>query len=132
MATRVGLAVARAAPLRPAVLYFGDDDNTYSLGLFETIRKVQRVSAHCFKCLRSTHRNKRAAHKPSMIAYGAQRSGWLHVKVGVWPVGLVGGLRWEGPVVSGGKVTGWHSGFDTNSRAFPVDMAGFGVNLYGC
>ncbi|XP_076828327.1 galactosylgalactosylxylosylprotein 3-beta-glucuronosyltransferase 3 [Brachyhypopomus gauderio] len=73
-----------------AVVYFADDDNTYSLQLFEEMRHTQRVS--------------------------------------VWPVGLVGGMRFERPVVEDGRVVGFHTGWRP-SRPFPIDMAGFAVSL---
>lgn len=51
-------------------------------------------------------------------------------KVGIWPVGLVGGLMVERPIIdtASGKVTGWNSHWRPE-RDFPVDMAGFAVNL---
>ncbi|KAL4623020.1 galactosylgalactosylxylosylprotein 3-beta-glucuronosyltransferase 3-like [Arapaima gigas] len=73
-----------------AVVYFADDDNTYSLQLFEEMRWTQRVS--------------------------------------VWPVGLVGGMRYERPVVEQGRVVRFHTGWRP-SRPFPLDMAGFAVSL---
>ncbi|KAK9688133.1 Glycosyltransferase family 43 [Popillia japonica] len=73
------------------VVYFLDDDNTYSVKLFDEIRKVR--------------------------------------KVGVWPVGLVGGLNAEAPVVdTTGKVSGYKSGWKPD-RPFAIDMAGFAINL---
>lgn len=48
--------------------------------------------------------------------------------VSVWPVGLVGGLRFEGPRVQDGRVVGFHTAWEPN-RPFPVDMAGFAVAL---
>lgn len=48
--------------------------------------------------------------------------------VSVWPVGLVGGLLWEGPIVSNGKVVTWKTAWKPE-RPFPIDMAGFAVNL---
>ncbi|XP_065158364.1 galactosylgalactosylxylosylprotein 3-beta-glucuronosyltransferase I [Atheta coriaria] len=72
------------------IVYFMDDDNTYSVKLFHEISKVKRV--------------------------------------GVWPVGLVGGLNAEAPIVSGGVVTGWKTGWRSN-REFATDMAGFAINL---
>ncbi|KAF0039136.1 hypothetical protein F2P81_009620 [Scophthalmus maximus] len=72
------------------VVYFADDDNTYSLQIFEEMRSTQRVS--------------------------------------VWPVGLVGGMKYERPVVEGGKVVRFHTGWRP-SRPFPMDMAGFAVSL---
>lgn len=51
-------------------------------------------------------------------------------KVGVWPVGLVGGLMVERPIISAssGKVIGWNSHWRPE-RKFPIDMAGFAINL---
>lgn len=51
-------------------------------------------------------------------------------KVGVWPVGLVGGLNAETPIVdrTTGKVTGYRSGWLPN-RPFAIDMAGFAISL---
>ncbi|XP_060628582.2 galactosylgalactosylxylosylprotein 3-beta-glucuronosyltransferase 2 [Anolis sagrei] len=49
-------------------------------------------------------------------------------KVSVWPVGLVGGRRYERPVVEKGKVVGWYTGWRAG-RPFAIDMAGFAVNL---
>ncbi|KAF6720015.1 Galactosylgalactosylxylosylprotein 3-beta-glucuronosyltransferase 2 [Oryzias melastigma] len=72
------------------VVFFADDDNTYSLELFEEMRSTQGVS--------------------------------------VWPVGFVGGRAYERPLVSGGKVVGWYTGWRPD-RPFATDMAGFAVNL---
>lgn len=51
-------------------------------------------------------------------------------KVGVWPVGLVGGLMVEKPLCDKvtKKVTGFNSMWKPD-RPFPVDMAGFAINL---
>ncbi|XP_060532296.1 galactosylgalactosylxylosylprotein 3-beta-glucuronosyltransferase I isoform X2 [Cylas formicarius] len=74
------------------VVYFMDDDNAYSVKLFNEISKVK--------------------------------------KVGIWPVGLVGGLNAEAPIVDPktGKVTGYRSGWKPE-RPFAIDMAGFAINL---
>ncbi|XP_063772855.1 galactosylgalactosylxylosylprotein 3-beta-glucuronosyltransferase 2 [Pseudophryne corroboree] len=74
----------------PGVVFFADDDNTYSLELFQEMRTTQKVS--------------------------------------VWPVGLVGGRRYERPVVENGKVVGWYTGWRAD-RPFAIDMAGFAVSL---
>ncbi|XP_073514573.1 galactosylgalactosylxylosylprotein 3-beta-glucuronosyltransferase 3 [Phyllobates terribilis] len=78
------------SPKDRGVVYFADDDNTYSIKIFKEMRNTQKVS--------------------------------------VWPVGLVGGLRYEGPLVTGGKVIGFHTAWKTH-RPFPIDMAGFAVSL---
>lgn len=44
-------------------------------------------------------------------------------KVSVWPVGLVGGRRYERPIVENGKVVGWYTGWRAD-RPFAIDMAG--------
>jgi len=50
-------------------------------------------------------------------------------EVGVWPVGLVGGLLVEKPLINNkGKVIGWNSAWRPE-RPFPIDMAGFAINL---
>ncbi|XP_059062912.1 galactosylgalactosylxylosylprotein 3-beta-glucuronosyltransferase I [Achroia grisella] len=71
------------------VVYFMDDDNTYSLRVFEEMRKID--------------------------------------KVGVWPVGIVGGMRVEMPVVKDGKVIKFNAVWKP-FRPFPIDMAGFAIN----
>ncbi|KAG7463041.1 hypothetical protein MATL_G00191130 [Megalops atlanticus] len=77
-------------PRDAGVVFFADDDNTYSLELFEEMRSTRRVS--------------------------------------VWPVGLVGGRRYERPLVEKGRVVGWYTGWRAD-RPFAIDMAGFAVNL---
>uniref|UniRef100_A0A7E4V615 Galactosylgalactosylxylosylprotein 3-beta-glucuronosyltransferase n=1 Tax=Panagrellus redivivus TaxID=6233 RepID=A0A7E4V615_PANRE len=50
-------------------------------------------------------------------------------RVGVWPVGIVGGLIVEAPIVaSNGTVTGFTAKWKPE-RPFPIDMAAFAVNL---
>lgn len=49
-------------------------------------------------------------------------------KVSVWPVGLVGYLRYERPVVRSGKVIGWFT-YWLPDRPFAMDMAGFAINI---
>ncbi|CAK1543178.1 unnamed protein product [Leptosia nina] len=48
-------------------------------------------------------------------------------RVGVWPVGIVGGMRVEMPLVTDGKVTGYNAVWKP-FRPFPIDMAGFAIN----
>lgn len=81
----------RAEEKNKGVVYFADDDNSYSLKIFEEMR-------------------------------------WIK-KVGVWPVGLVGGLKVEKPLVNiKGQVQGFNSLW-APERPFPIDMAGFAINL---
>ncbi len=73
-------------------VYFADDDNTYSLELFEEIRTVDGVA--------------------------------------IWPVGFVGEIMVEKPLVdaAGRRVVGWNALWSPR-RPFAVDMAGFAVGL---
>lgn len=90
---RQRLAAGNSATAASAhsVVYFMDDDNTYSLELFEQMALIGRG------------------------------------KVAVWPVGLVGGLMVERPVLNDGEVIGFNSAWRPE-RPFPVDMAGFAIS----
>ena len=49
-------------------------------------------------------------------------------KISVWPVGLVGYLRYERPLVKHNKVVGWFTAWKPE-RLFATDMAGFATNI---
>ena len=49
-------------------------------------------------------------------------------KVSMFPVGLVAQLGVSTPIVRNGKVVGFYDGWIAN-RKFPIDMAGFAVNV---
>lgn len=50
-------------------------------------------------------------------------------KASVWPVGLVGGVRFEKPILdANGKVANWSTAWRPE-RPFAIDMAGFAINL---
>ena len=49
-------------------------------------------------------------------------------RVSVWPVGLVGKLRFETPILKDGKVRSFLT-YWMPERPFAMDMAGFAVNL---
>ncbi|CAG9782031.1 unnamed protein product [Diatraea saccharalis] len=91
-----GVANRRAAldwirhNVREGILYFGDDDNTIDLELFEEMRLTKKVS--------------------------------------MFPVGLIGGYGVSSPIIKDGKVAGFFDSWP-GSRTFPVDMAGFAVNI---
>lgn len=78
--------------VKNGIVYFADDDNTYSIKIFREMEKIQ--------------------------------------KVGVWPVGLVGGLMVEKPICDNitNKVIGFNAAWKPD-RPFPLDMAGFAINL---
>ncbi|XP_034947476.1 galactosylgalactosylxylosylprotein 3-beta-glucuronosyltransferase I [Chelonus insularis] len=74
------------------IVYFADDDNTYSIKLFQEMEKIKVI--------------------------------------GVWPVGLVGGLMVERPICDNktNKIIGFNSAWKPD-RPFPFDMAAFALNL---
>ncbi|KAG5673383.1 hypothetical protein PVAND_003439 [Polypedilum vanderplanki] len=74
-----------------SIVYFMDDDNSYSTELFEEMSKIERM------------------------------------RVGVWPVGLVGAMKVEKPIVENDKVVGFNSVWRPE-RPFPIDMAGFAIS----
>ncbi|CAJ0564380.1 unnamed protein product, partial [Mesorhabditis spiculigera] len=49
-------------------------------------------------------------------------------KIGIWGVGLVGGILVESPAVQKGKVVGWNVNWFAK-RKFATDMAGFAIHL---
>ena len=50
-------------------------------------------------------------------------------KVSIWPVGLSGGIKFEGPTCKDGRVTGWYAAWG-RERPYPIDMAGRKVDYY--
>lgn len=91
-----GVANRRAAlswlreNVQEGVIYFGDDDNTIDLQLFDEIRQTKKVS--------------------------------------MFPVGLIGNYGVSTPIVKDGKVVAFFDSWP-GSRTYPVDMAGFAVNI---
>lgn len=76
---------------KSGAVYFGDDDNTYDLRLFQEIRNIKQA--------------------------------------GVWPVGIVGGLIAETPILAeNGTVSGFNAVWKPE-RPFPIDMAAFAINV---
>ncbi|XP_022220357.2 galactosylgalactosylxylosylprotein 3-beta-glucuronosyltransferase P isoform X1 [Drosophila obscura] len=49
-------------------------------------------------------------------------------KVGMWPVGLVTKTGVSSPIIRNGKLDGYYDGW-IGGRKYPVDMAGFAVNI---
>jgi galactosylgalactosylxylosylprotein 3-beta-glucuronosyltransferase 2 len=49
-------------------------------------------------------------------------------RVSVWPVAFVGEIKYEKPIIKNGKVTDWFVTWG-DKRPYPIDMAGFAVNL---
>lgn len=76
-----------------SVVFFMDDDNSYSVELFAEMSKLEAG------------------------------------RVGVWPVGLVGGLMVEKPLLNPttNEVVGFNAAWRPE-RPFPIDMAGFAIS----
>lgn len=81
-----------ADPNKRSMVFFMDDDNTYSLELFSEIAKIDE------------------GH------------------VGIWPVGLVGGLLVEKPILNADNVVTGFNAVWRPERPFPIDMAGFAIS----
>ncbi|TNN65424.1 Galactosylgalactosylxylosylprotein 3-beta-glucuronosyltransferase 2 [Liparis tanakae] len=88
---------------------------------------------HCQKAGRSTSGYytgcDQAATKSYIREYSTQDPRWQMRStrgVSVWPVGFVGGRAYERPLVSGGKVVGWYTGWRPD-RPFATDMAALSV-----
>ncbi|KAE9415812.1 hypothetical protein Angca_008248 [Angiostrongylus cantonensis] len=89
--TALGWLRTQLSKAKSGAVYFGDDDNTYDLRLFNEIRSIDVV--------------------------------------GIWPVGIVGGLVAEWPILSeNGTVIGFNAVWKPD-RQFPIDMAAFAVNI---
>ena len=86
----VNWIIDKEMTLPSGIIYFGDDDNTYDLRLFEEIRMTRKVS--------------------------------------MFPVGFIGTIGFSSPIIEKSKVIGFTDYFFAN-RKFPVDMAGFAVNI---
>lgn len=76
-----------------AIVYFMDDDNSYSVELFEEMSTLKPGKIP----------------KKNIIKYLDSFSCDFPDAVGVWPVGLVGALNVEKPIVKDGKVVGFNS-----------------------
>ncbi|PWA25772.1 hypothetical protein CCH79_00001415 [Gambusia affinis] len=126
------------------VVFFADDDNTYSLELFEEAWKDQLhicsrsyQGGKGFKAVSDAQGPKRQravgmqSRKRDGSGSGSNEMFRLSTSshrmrstrgVSVWPVGFVGGRTYERPLVSGGKVVGWYTGWRPD-RPFATDMA---------
>ena len=59
---------------------------------------------------------------PSLPYHPPSQMRWTR-KVSVWPVGLSGGIKFEGPTCKDGRVTGWYAMWG-RERPYQIDMAG--------
>ena len=101
------------------MVYFADDDNTYDLRVFdEVIRREGRLGE------KREGRERRGDGRTIIImtfySFPKMRSTKM---VSVWPVGLAGGLKFEGPICSGDTVKHWYA-YWARDRKFQIDFAG--------
>ena len=89
-------------------MYFADDDNTYSLELFEEMRKINKVMheyhiSSCAILLDASSSSSSSSSTPLYMKYVLGLMSVilisLRVKVGVWMVAFSGGLLYEGPII---------------------------------
>eukprot|EP00127_Corallochytrium_limacisporum_P001628 Clim_evm2s71 gene=Clim_evmTU2s71 len=95
------------------IVYFADDDNSYDVDLFRFMR---------------TGGNARKGRESNLAGgrIGSESTGGIQ-RVGVWAVGLVGGLEYEGAWCQNGVFQNFRVGWQP-SRKFPLDMAAFAIN----
>lgn len=102
---------------RPGVLYFGDDDNTFDLRLFEEIRNTRKVTMFPVGLIGLYAVSAPVVKEVSVESFVYFRFDpkYLHRFVSICPIPQ-------------GKVIGFYDSWPS-SRQWPVDMAGFAVSL---
>ncbi|KAK6138810.1 hypothetical protein DH2020_027445 [Rehmannia glutinosa] len=105
------------------IVYFADDDNIYSLELFESIREI---SAEAMR-----YNDGYNSLKELLPTRTSSQN--LTFRFGTWPVGMLAQSKnkviVEGPVCNRSRVIGWHTNEKSKRvRRFHVDMSGFAFN----
>ncbi|KAL0678750.1 hypothetical protein Bca4012_006731 [Brassica carinata] len=118
------------------VVYFADDDNIYSLELFQSLRHIsfellveQTSIIFILLCSLSDSSVVSAMWKRVLLNLSA----YLVLRFGTWPVAMLAPSKnkaiLEGPVCNGSQVIGWHTNEKSKRlRRFHVDMSGFAFN----
>ncbi|KAK6160924.1 hypothetical protein DH2020_004305 [Rehmannia glutinosa] len=134
------------------IVYFADDDNIYSLELFESIREISCHSMDMMECRVLSDLGVSWVKPFSVVDLVSSNFGsyiskrgkvfwrvivqalcWSLCRFGTWPVGMLAQSKnkviVEGPVCSRSRVIGWHTNEKSKRvRRFHVDMSGFAFN----
>ncbi|KAL5988377.1 Pglcat2p [Asimina triloba] len=114
------------------IVYFADDDNIYSLELFDRLRDIRMLV--CQKSKESGKEGKSQKDVPLFLASPMKSNIMTSIKrFGTWPVAMLAQSKnkaiLEGPVCNGSQVIGWHTNEKSKRlRRFHVDMSGFAFN----
>lgn len=95
------------------VFYFADDDNTYDLEIFHEVSYIGLSNGYVEVIIFD------------FLLFCQMR---YTKKVSMWPVGLVTKFGLSSPIIRNGKLDGFYDGW-IGGRKYPVDMAGFAVNV---
>ncbi|RDX88034.1 putative glucuronosyltransferase, partial [Mucuna pruriens] len=136
------------------IVYFADDDNVYSLELFDALRDISHIywsstratynngvfmstTLFCqpfctsLKFYHSSFMNCVLSHV-HLYSYVPMLN-WFYSRFGTWPVAMLAPSKnkaiLEGPVCNASQVIGWHTNEKSKRlRRFHVDMSGFAFN----
>ncbi|XP_018394226.1 PREDICTED: galactosylgalactosylxylosylprotein 3-beta-glucuronosyltransferase P-like isoform X1 [Cyphomyrmex costatus] len=103
------------------VFYFADDDNTYDIELFDEVRLCVITSIYFAEDLRCVSKR---FFNMFFFFFQIRKT----KTVSMFPVGLCTKFGLSSPILKNGKFAGFYDGW-VAGRKFPVDMAGFAVNV---
>ncbi|KAK3031269.1 hypothetical protein RJ639_035569 [Escallonia herrerae] len=115
------------------IVYFADDDNMYSLELFESMRQIRMSRLRKDISSNAYYENFSGAVKVLPCLQRLCYAFMCEFRFGTWPVAMLAQSKnkaiLEGPVCNGSQVIGWHTNEKSKVlRRFHVDMSGFAFN----
>ncbi|CAL9780596.1 unnamed protein product [Musa acuminata subsp. burmannicoides] len=119
------------------IVYMADDDNIYSLDLFDRLRQIRYLYHQI--CLKRLRQRSIRFDMSGNGSYMLLQMNYLLISIcvyrrfGTWPVAMLAQSKnkviLQGPVCNGRKVIGWHTNRKGNNhRRFHVDISGFAFN----